>query len=813
MGLRVVEKRSSLGGSDIEPDLSFVEDLNPEQREGATYTGGPLLILAGAGSGKTRCLTYRFAYLVRRFDLTPDRVLAITFTNKAAREMRGRVERLLGLPPSTHFGGPLWVSTFHSTSARLLRRYGEEVGLGPNFAIYDMDDQLALMKQIVAQENWDETRWPPGGFLAAIGRAKDELLGPDDLAASSDDLRQERTARAYSLYQDLLRRNNAVDFDDLICKTVLLLRKAPKVLAELRGRFLHVLVDEYQDTNHAQYVLTDLLAAGHRNLCVVGDDDQSIYRWRGADIRNVLEFEQDYPDAKVIRLERNYRSTSTILAAANGVISHNGRRKDKTLWTSNDAGDPVIYYLAEDEREEAEFVAGEILGARNSQGLPLRSFAILYRTHAQSRVFEEVLVRKAVPYQIIGGVRFYERKEIKDVLAYLRVVHNPADEVSLARALSVPRRGLGPQTMIKLRELAETPAGGDASSSRPARLGLFEAIRLATTAEAGSAGSAGIGPKLRGELGRFVDLIDRLAAQALITPVADMVREVAEKSGMLDALRREETLEAGSRIENIKELATVAAEAVQDPDSSPLAGFLETAALLAAVDVMKDGDDGVTLMSAHNAKGLEFPFVFLVGLEQGLLPHSKSLEEEGGLEEERRLSYVAMTRAMKRLYLTHARQRTRYGFLQPAEASIFLAEIPKEILFVASLTADPCVAQSERGGRAPASPAALGGRPARFGPAAPGGRPARLDPAAPGGRPARFGPAASGGPADGAMNVGPRLSPGERVIHPRWGEGVIVGLSRVGARLGYAGDLQLRVAFAGQGLKTIPATEVTRRAK
>ncbi len=734
--------------------------------------------------------------------------------------MRGRVEKLLDLTLLGHAGGPLWVSTFHSTSARLLRRYGGRVGLGPNFAIYDEDDQLALMKQIVTQQGWDETRWPPRGLLAAIGRAKDELVGPEELAASAHDFREERAAKAYALYQDLLRRNNAADFDDLIFKTVVLLQSGPDVLGELRTRFLHVLIDEYQDTNHAQYVFANLLAAGHRNLCVVGDDDQSIYRWRGADIRNVLEFEEDYPDAKVIRLERNYRSTKTILAAANGVIAHNQRRKGKKLWTDNDSGDPVVYYLADDEREEAEFVAGEILGGQRSRGSPFRAFAVLYRTHAQSRAFEDVLVRKAVPYQIIGGVRFYERKEIRDVLAYLKVVHNPADEVSLERALAVPRRGVGPQTLARLREMAEmgssdqAPPGEQGGEGDPGRYGLLGAIRAVAS---GRVDPGGIGPKMRGEIGRFADLIDRLAARIETMSVADMVREVAEKSGMIDALRREGTPEAQSRIENIEELATVAADYARQSEDASLAAFLETAALLADIDVLREGDDGVVLMSVHNAKGLEFPYVFVVGLEQGLFPHGRSIEEEGGLEEERRLCYVAMTRARARLYVTHARYRTRYGYTQPTEASIFLAEVPKNTLFVASLTADRSVVGADAGGEVEVRAS----RPRKMAVARERERPTQWTAAttpgtaattpAPGIHPAKTGSAPASPAA--AAKATPRYSPGERIVHPKWGEGVVVGLSRVAVRPGYAGDLQLRVAFDGQGIKTIPATDAERRAR
>ncbi|MEW6032171.1 MAG: UvrD-helicase domain-containing protein [Bacillota bacterium] len=781
----------------------FLDDLNPRQREAATYTGGPLLVLAGAGSGKTRCLTYRFAYLVRSLGLDPDRILAITFTNKAAREMRQRIARLLGqgrgrggpLPearPGDPFAaarpedslpadrpgdllpaaGPgdraLWVSTFHSACARLLRRYGERVGLGPNFVIYDEDDQVAVMKRVLEEQGWDESRWPARGLLAAIGRAKDELVGPAEYARRARDYREERVAQAYGLYQARLEASGGVDFDDLIFKTVTLLRENDDILSRLRERFRHVLIDEYQDTNHAQYVFADLLAAEHRNLCVVGDDDQSIYRWRGADIRNVLEFEQDYPDARVIRLEQNYRSTKTILAASNRLIAHNENRKGKELWTENETGDPVIYYFAEDERMEAEFVAGEVLGGRRTRGLAFRSFAVLYRTHAQSRAFEDVFMRRAVPYQVVGGVRFYERKEIKDVLAYLRIVLNPADELSLERALGAPRRGIGPVLLARLREAAAEVGGR--RDARPGAGGLYAGIRAAA---AGECEIPGLGPKLRSELERFVGLIESLAASVETLPVPDMVREVAEESGMMEALRLEGTPEAASRMENIRELATVAADFARTSEDPSLSTFLETASLLADIDVMRDGDDGVILMTVHNAKGLEFPNVFIVGLEQGLFPHSRSLEEPGGLEEERRLCYVAMTRAMKRLYVTHARERQVYGYSHSAEPSIFLTELPRETLFVASPTVHRAVAG-----------------------------PPEDD------RPAR---AVATAESEESGAKGERWCPGERVVHPEWGEGVIVGLHRVGSRPGSPGEVHLRVAFAGRGLRTFPAAEAQRR--
>jgi len=676
--------------------------------------------------------------------------------------------------------------------------------------IYDSNDQLALMKQVIEEYHWDSNRWSPRNLLAAVSRAKDDLVGPDELAARAADFHEERTAKAYKRYQVLLGANNAADFDDLIFKAVVLLRENEDILGRLRDQFRHVLIDEYQDTNHAQYVFADLLAAGHRNLCVVGDDDQSIYKWRGADIRNVLEFEEDYPDAKVVRLEQNYRSTKTILAAANGVIAHNVNRKGKQLWTENEEGDPVVYYLAADERDEAEFVAGEIRGGHKRRDLPLRAFTVLYRTHAQSRAFEDVFVRHRLPYQIIGGVRFYERKEIKDVLAYLRVAHNPADEVSLERAIGVPKRGVGPATLRRLRELGEELEAS--SEAGPLYTGIRAVARRECDLE-------GVGLKTRSELAKFSGLIDSLRERATAGSVADLVREVAEKSGIVETLRAEGTPEAHSRIENIQELVSVAADFDGSAEEATLASFLENASLMADIDVMKEGDDGVVLMTMHNAKGLEFPVVFVVGLEQGLFPHSRSFDEPGGVEEERRLCYVAMTRAQKRLYLTHARTRTLYGYARPEQASMFLEEVPKDTLFVAGVHVDPAVAGAPgseeaatveewpSAGGAGNGTAGLGPRGRGTAARGPAGR-GRIHVRRTGGAGGHHRPAARGPAVSSAARQERRYTPGEKVAHPRWGEGVVVGLTRPGGGGSGAGELYLKVAFPGRGIKTFPSSEV-----
>lgn len=636
--------------------------LNPPQREAATHPGGPLLILAGAGSGKTRVLVARIAVLLSR-GVSPFRILAITFTNKAAREMKERVERLIG--PAAR---DVWVSTFHSACVRILRRDIEKLGLSRNFAILDSGDQQAVMKEVLKQLNLSEKQYSPGSMLAAISAAKNELLDPPAVQARARDRREEIVARVYGAYQQKLTANSALDFDDLIRLTVKLLEEYPHVLAYYQEKFEHILVDEYQDTNHAQYVLVRLLAGKHRNLTVVGDDDQSIYKFRGATIRNILEFEADYPDAHVVKLEQNYRSTQNILTAAWHVVRRNPGRRDKRLWTNAGAGAPVVRYRALDDQDEAWFVADRIEeGVR--EGMRYSDFAVLYRTHAQSRALEEAFVRRGIPYSIVGGLKFFERKEIKDVLAYLRLAANPADALSFRRAAQVPRRGIGPSTVDRLEEHA-------AATGRPILEVALDAANVPGLSKAHAA-----------KVAQFARLVDGFRRQAEFLSVADLIEEVLQASGIVEELLAEETLEAQGRLENLKELKSVALEESvlpADPDVplTPLEDFLARVALVADADQYEEGQDKVVLMTLHTAKGLEFPVVFMVGMEEGIFPHNRSLTDQEQLAEERRLCYVGMTRARRQLYLTHAAVRTLFGSTQGNPPSRFLEEVPEEVLEV-----------------------------------------------------------------------------------------------------------------------------------
>ncbi|MDR5695690.1 MAG: DNA helicase PcrA [Armatimonadota bacterium] len=641
----------------------LLADLNPPQREAVTYTGGPLLILAGAGSGKTRVLAYRAAYLIRWLQVSPHRILAVTFTNKAAGEMRERIDRLLGKAVSEH----MWIGTFHAIASRLLRRHGDRIGLDRHFVIYDEGDQLALMRKVLSDLNLEERRYPPQAMLAAIGKAKNEGIDHIQYALQAQTFYEEVVARVYRAYQAALGERHAVDFDDLLLFTIQLFQEHPDVLAEYQERFLHVLVDEYQDTNHAQYLIVHMLAGKHRNLCVVGDDDQSIYQFRGADPRNILEFERDYPDAKIIKLEQNYRSTQRILEGAQGVIHHNPHRHPKRLWTENPPGKPLVLFEAYDGHEEAQFVAEEIKRLLE-EGRSYRDIVVLYRTNAQSRLFEEHFLRAGIPYQIVGAVRFYERKEIKDILAYLRLLLNPYDTVSLRRIINVPRRGIGEVTLGRLEALAQEEG-----------ISLLDAMARATGT--GSPGrSLEIPPHILRSLGEFVNLIAELRKLATQVSAADLIQEALARTGYASSLEEEGTEEAASRLENIQELINVAREFEAATGEEGLEAFLQHMSLIADIDTWKAESDRVTLMTLHSAKGLEFPVVFIVGMEEGLFPHARAVEAEGGLEEERRLCYVGMTRAKELLYLTYAQHRASYGEVRPRLPSRFLSEIPPHLL-------------------------------------------------------------------------------------------------------------------------------------
>jgi DNA helicase-2/ATP-dependent DNA helicase PcrA len=632
----------------------LLTSLNSPQKEAVTSTEGPLLVLAGAGSGKTRVLTHRLAYLIKEKEVSPANILAITFTNKAANEMRARLVTLIGT-----LANEVWVSTFHAACVRILRRDIKTLGYSSNYVIYDQGDQLTVIRHCLRELNIDEKKYPPRTVNTVISQAKNNLLEPEQYDQIAANLFEKKIAGIYRLYQQKLKEHNALDFDDLLGQTVRLLLKNPVLLAYYQRKFKYILVDEYQDTNHAQYALVNLLAQQHHNLCVVGDDDQSIYGWRGADIRNILAFENDYPEAKIIKLEQNYRSTGNILQAANEVIKHNQGRKAKRLWTQQAAGPPLVSYESEDGYTEARFVAGEILRLYQSGQFPYASFAILYRTHAQSRVFEEIFMREGLPYQIIGGLEFYERKEIKDIIAYLRFIYNPMDNLSLQRIINVPTRGIGGITWLKLESYAAER-----------QLSIYGAIQEASQIP----GLASRSIKL---LGQFMQIIDKFLHLLDKIPVTDLVQEILTETGYWQILQNENTPEAETRLENIKEFLSVTRDFDRESSLHGLGEFLTQVSLIADLDHYQ-GSEAVSLMTLHTAKGLEYPVIFLVGMEDGIFPSSRSFMEPSKLEEERRLCYVGMTRAKQMLYLTHARTRMLYGNVVNNPPSRFLLEIPEE---------------------------------------------------------------------------------------------------------------------------------------
>ncbi|MBS4006805.1 MAG: DNA helicase PcrA [Clostridium sp.] len=628
--------------------MEKLTDLNEAQRKAVECVDGPLLILAGAGSGKTRVITHRIAYLIQAKLAAPWEILALTFTNKAAAEMRTRIEELVGKIPG------MWASTFHAAAVRLIRENAALLGLTSSFAIYDDGDQQTVVKNVMKELQLDDSRFKPRSVLAAIGRAKNEMIDEHRYAEEADNFYTRTIARVYKNYQERLRLNNALDFDDLLLYLVRLLSDYPDVLAHYQKKFRYILVDEYQDTNRVQYKIVSLLAGSHRNLCVVGDDDQSIYQFRGADLRNILDFEREWPDATVVKLEENYRSTGHILAAANQMVKNNAGRREKNLWTRQGAGEPLNLFAAQDEYQEARFIAREI----RNLSITYDRFAVLYRTNAQSRAIEEVLVRENIAYQMIGGVRFWERKEIKDILAYLRLMDNPADDVSLLRIINVPRRGIGAATLERLRLLAQEK-----------RLSIFHSLKSAADAELG----AGPLKKVRD----FAQLMEKLIQMREDFSVDELVEQVLIRSGYLDELKAEGTDAAQSRVENLREFITVAQGFMKDSAEKTLTAFLTHTALISDLDAFSD-DFGrqVVLMTLHASKGLEFPVVFLTGMEEELFPHVRSTETADGIEEERRLCYVGITRAQRLLFLTYAKRRNIFGQVMQNLPSRFLAEIP-----------------------------------------------------------------------------------------------------------------------------------------
>jgi DNA helicase-2/ATP-dependent DNA helicase PcrA len=629
--------------------------LNSPQLEAVHHTEGPLLILAGAGSGKTRVITHRIAYLIKEKKVPPWNILAVTFTNKAAEEMRHRVGQLLGSRVND-----IWISTFHSACVRILRK-SLAPGRAP-FVIYDDDDSLTLIKECLEEMKIDERALSPRGVYARIAGAKNDLVDPEQFTTGASDFFENRVAEVYRLYQKKLAENNALDFGDLIFKTVELFQKSSRDLSAYQELFRYILIDEYQDTNRAQYILTRLLAERHKNLCVVGDDDQSIYRWRGADIQNILSFESDYPGCLVIRLEQNYRSTENILTVANHVISHNRGRKGKSLWTENRGGEKGVLYVAEDEKDEARFVVSEILRQKQEQGRRFNEHAIFYRTNAQSRTFEDELRRNRIPYTIFGGTKFYERKEIKDLLAYLRILVNPQDSLNLNRILNVPPRGLGKKGLEHLERFAGEKG-----------IPLYEAIRRSDEI-------ADLPSMTRNRLAEFYKMIEGFKKDLGKNTVAPLLKKIMEETGYIEMLQKEKTVEAEGRLENLEELLTVADEFDKNTEGATVALFLDQVALVGQTDTYDPEQGLVPMMTFHLAKGLEFPVVFLVGMEEGLFPHSRSIDEPEELEEERRLCYVGLTRAKEKIFMTLAVRRHLYGGDQFNLPSRFLEEMPEELI-------------------------------------------------------------------------------------------------------------------------------------
>ena len=632
--------------------MFVLNNVTDRQREAITHIEGPLLVVAGAGSGKTRVITTRIGYLMSQ-GVNPYNILAITFTNKAADEMYERVKQF-----SSHKG--LWISTFHKMCSRILRSNIDRLGYSRDFSIYDTVDQLNRVKSILAELQLDTTQWKPRTIVSSISNAKNKLIDPETFASTTSGYYNRTVAQVYAKYQSLLKTSNALDFDDLLIKTIELFKTHPDILEMYQEKFRFILIDEYQDTNYTQYTISRLLANRYRNICVTGDPDQSIYGWRGADIRNIMDFEKDYPDTRVVLLEQNYRSTKHILHAASNVIQQNKYRKPKTLWTENVAGEKIKVIACEDEHEEADEIAQLIRGLKD-KGVKYSNIALFYRTNAQSRVLEISLRNHGIPYTIIGGVEFYQRKEIKDVLSYLRLCVNPHDEVALWRTINTPTRGIGNTTVKKLKDWAS--AHGTT---------LFHAIQ-----QVGEISE--INGKAAQSINRFSELISKLQ-QLPKSPVEDIIKQVIDETNYIAYLRESGEKESKDRIANVEELVNAAHEYDMNYPESSLQGFLEEVALVSDVDELGENVDVVTLMTLHTAKGLEFPVVFITGMEEGLLPHSESSDSDDEIEEERRLCYVGITRAMRELILTHARRRMRYGQMNPCIASRFLDEIPDEIL-------------------------------------------------------------------------------------------------------------------------------------
>lgn len=637
--------------------MDYLKGLNDRQKEAVLHGEGPLLILAGAGSGKTRVLTHRIAYLIEKRGIYPGNILAITFTNKAANEMKERIENLLAGDVED-----IWMGTFHSVCVRILRRDIDKIGYERSFSIYDRDDQITLIKECIKEMDLDREKFRESSVLATISHLKDKMISPDTyINENYSNYYLRNVGELYALYQKKLKQNNALDFDDLIIKAVELLNAASEVADYYQRKFQYVFVDEFQDTNSSQYELIKILTRKYKNICVVGDPDQSIYGWRGADITNILNFEKDFENTTTILLEQNYRSTKNILNVANNIIENNKARMEKALWTENEEGNKVVVERLLDEKEEAEFVARKIEELLE-EGYSLNDMAILYRTNAQSRPFEQSLHQRGIRYKLVGGVKFYDRKEIKDIIAYLRVIQNPADDISLKRIINVPKRGIGKSTIEKLEQ-----AASEKNENMYNILAEVDSVK-------------GISTRAKNSINNFVDLINSFRALSETMSVDDFIEHVVYKIGYIEELEKEGTIEAQSRLENIKEFISVALDFVVSKPEGTLEDFLANISLLSDVDKTEDVENSVTMLTAHSAKGLEFPVVFLVGMEEGLFPIARALEDDLELEEERRLCYVAVTRAEEKLFITFTRIRTIYGRTGYSEASRFLREIPEELI-------------------------------------------------------------------------------------------------------------------------------------
>lgn len=730
--------------------MSFLDGMNERQREAILNTEGALLILAGAGSGKTRVLTHKIAYLIEEKKTSPYNILALTFTNKAAGEMKERIAKLVDLDIEH-----MWAGTFHSICVRILRRDIDKLGYERSFVIFDTQDQKTLIKDCIKELDLNEKMYEVGATLGFISGLKDKLVTPESFIKKHEgDFREKSRGLIYSLYQKKLKANNALDFDDLIVKAIELLKEYPEVLAHYQERFKYVLVDEYQDTNRAQYSLVKMIADGHKNICVVGDADQSIYGWRGADIRNILDFENDYPDAKLIKLEQNYRSTQNILDAANHVIKNNFGRKAKELWTENHPGEKIREYQSDNEYAEAQFVTSKIREHIREEDLDYKDFAVLYRTNAQSRVVEEALLKEGIPYKIVGGLKFYDRKEIKDIVAYLRLIQNPLDNISLKRIINVPKRGIGKTTVDKLE-----------SYSVEREESIYSAVLEAE--------SIGLSKRAVEKLDSFSTMIGKFIAMKEILGIRDLLENIIDSTRYIKELEEDGGVEARTRIENIEEFVSVAVNYEEKNPDGKLEDFLADISLLSDLDKTDENlDNAVVLMTMHSAKGLEFPYVFITGMEEGLFPSYRSLSSEDSLEEERRLCYVGITRAEKGLFLTHSKQRMLYGKTSYNRPSRFISEIPSELL-------EPL---NERKAGAKES--------------------VRLDYRKPGenlfaGIGGALGLKSESNTAKKSEGDKSGITLGSKVKHGKWGVGTIVAISGEGEKR------QATIAFEGEGVKKL----------